>query len=315
MLWKAVTGRLPRMSEQLYDVGRGVTICAEAFGDPADPPLLLVMGLGMQMVRWHESFLRELTDRGLYVIRFDNRDSGRSTAFADLPLPRLGQLLRRRFDPRQYRLADMAQDTVGLLDALGLERVHVAGASMGGMIAQVLASEHPRRVRSLTSIMSNTGSRFNGQPALKTYPVMLRRAPRDLDGYLAHQVAVHAAVGSPGAPPEDPLFLEIARRSFERNPDPSGTGRQLAAILASGDRTRALHGVSAPTLVIHGSADRLIALSGGRATARAIPGAELHVVQGMGHDLPRENWPEVIGAIAQHVKGVERDRSRTLSQR
>lgn len=297
------------MSEQVYEVGRGVTMCAEGFGNPSDPPLLLVMGLGMQMVRWHESFVKEFTDRGLYVIRFDNRDSGRSTFFPDIPVPRPVQLVRRRFDPRQYKLSDMALDTVGLLDALGLEKVHVAGASMGGMIAQVMATEHPRRVRSLTSIMSNTGSRWQGQPALKTYPILLRRAPRDLDAYLAHQVAIHAAIGSPGAPPDDPLFLEISRRSFERNPDPTGTGRQLAAILASGDRTRALHRVSAPTLVVHGSADRMIALSGGRATARAIPKAELHVVPGMGHDLPRENWPEVIGTIADHVKSVERDLS------
>jgi pimeloyl-ACP methyl ester carboxylesterase len=299
------------MSEQLHDVGRGVTICAETFGDPADPPLLLIMGLGMQMIRWHESFIADLTSRGLYVIRFDNRDSGRSTCFSEIPLPTPAQLLRRRFDPRQYTLADMAQDTVGLLDALGLERVHVAGASMGGMIAQVLATDHPRRIHSLTSIMSNTGSRWNGQPALKTYPFLLKRAPRDLDGYLAQQRAIHAAIGSPGAPPDDPIFIESARRAYERNPDPTGTGRQLAAVLASGDRTRALRTISAPTLVIHGAADRMIALSGGRATARAIPGAELHVVPGMGHDLPRENWDEVLGALAGHVRSVERDRLRS----
>jgi pimeloyl-ACP methyl ester carboxylesterase len=293
------------MGERLYEVGRGVTMCAEGFGDPADPPLLLVMGLGMQMVRWHESFISELTDRGLYVIRFDNRDSGRSTFFSDVPVPRLAQLARRRFDPRQYTLSDMAQDTVGLLDALGLDRVHVAGASMGGMIAQTLAAQHPRRVRSLTSIMSSTGSRWSGQPALKTYPVVMRRAPRDFDGYLAHQILVHRAIGSPEVPPDDPLFVEIVRRSYERNPDPTGTGRQLAAILASGGRTRALHRISAPTLVIHGAADRMISVSGGRATARAIAGAELHVIPGMGHDLPRENWPEVIGSIAHHVRAAE----------
>lgn len=297
------------MGERLYDAGNGVTICAEGFGDPADPPLLLAMGLGMQMVRWHESFLRELTDRGLYVIRFDNRDSGRSTFFHEIPPPTLKQLATRRFDPQQYLLADMARDTVGLLDALGLDRVHVAGASMGGMIAQTLAADHPRRVRSLTSIMSGTGSRFSGQPALKTYPLLLRRAPRDLAGYLAHQGAIHAAIGSPGTRPDDPLFLEISRRSFERNPDPTGTGRQLAAILASGDRTRALHRISSPTLVIHGSADRMIALSGGRATARAIPDAELHVVPGMGHDLPRDSWPEVIGSIVHHVRAAEAARN------
>lgn len=297
------------MTEQLFDVGRDVTICAQRFGDPADPPVLLIMGLGMQMVRWHERFLEQLTSRGLSVVRFDNRDSGRSTAFPQIRPPRIAQLASRRFDPRQYRLSDMAQDTAGLLDALGLDSVHVVGASMGGMIAQTLAAEHPRRVRSLVSIMSNTGSRLNGQPALKTYPVILRRAPRDLEGYLAQQVQVHAAIGSPGVPPDDPLFLEIARRSFERNPDPSGTGRQLAAILASGDRTRQLHRISAPTLVIHGDRDRMVAVSGGRATARAIPGAELHVVPGMGHDLPEGNWPEVIGSIVHHVRDAEAARA------
>ncbi|ADB50433.1 alpha/beta fold hydrolase [Conexibacter woesei] len=294
------------MSERLYDVGRGVTLCAEGFGDPADPPLLLVMGLGMQMIRWHASFVRELTDRGLYVIRFDNRDSGRSTFMKDVPLPTLRQLATRRFDPRQYLLADMARDTVALLDALNLDRVHIAGASMGGMIAQTIAAEQPRRVRSLTSIMSNTGSRFSGQPALKTYPLLLRRAAPGRDGYIAHQVALHDAIGSPGSPADDPLFREIAECSYDRNPDPTGTPRQLAAVLASGDRTRALHRVSAPTLVIHGDADRMISISGGRATARAIPDSELVVVPGMGHDLPRGVWPEVIGALAHHVRAAER---------
>jgi pimeloyl-ACP methyl ester carboxylesterase len=302
------------MAEQLHDVGDGMTICAEAFGDPSDPPLLLVMGLGMQMIRWHESLIAELTGRGLYVIRFDNRDSGRSTCFPEIPPPTPLQLVRRRFDPRQYTLSEMTRDTVGLLDALGLERVHVAGASMGGMIAQTLAAEHPRRVRSLTSIMSSTGSRWSGQPALRTYPILLRRPARDLDDYLAQQIAVHAAIGSPGHRPDDPVFLDIARRSYARNPDPRGTGRQLAAVLASGDRTRALRRISAPTLVIHGDADRMISVSGGRATARAIPGADLHVVAGMGHDLPPENWEEVLGALVAHVKSAERERSR-LSRR
>jgi pimeloyl-ACP methyl ester carboxylesterase len=299
------------MAEALYEVGREVTICAQAFGEPDGPPVLLIMGLGMQMVRWHESFVEQLTDRGFYVIRFDNRDSGRSTFFNDVPLPRLRQLLTRRFDPRQYKLTDMAQDTAGLLDALGLDTVHVVGASMGGMIAQTLAAEHPRRVRSLTSIMSNTGSRWAGNPALRSYPILLSRSPpRELDAYLARQIAVHKQIGSPGLPGDDPIFLEITRRSFERNSDPRGTGRQLAAILASGDRTRQLRTISAPTLVIHGDRDRLVNISGGRATARAIPGAELHVVRGMGHDLPARDWPEVIGSISHHIRSVETGRDR-----
>ncbi|HEY4277629.1 MAG TPA: alpha/beta hydrolase [Conexibacter sp.] len=299
------------MAETMYEVGRGVTICAETFGDPSDPPVLLIMGLGMQMVRWHETFVEQLTSRGFSVIRFDNRDSGLSTFCSDVPLPTLRQLMRRRFDPRQYKLTDMARDTAGLIDALGLDTVHVVGASMGGMIAQTVAAEHPRRVRSLTSIMSNTGSRWSGQPALKSYPILLGRAPPpELDAYLARQIAVHKTIGSPGLPGDDPLFVEISRRSFERNSDPRGTARQLAAILASGDRTRQLRTISAPTLVIHGDSDRLVNLSGGRATARAIPGAELHIVRGMGHDLPAQDWPEVIGSIAHHIRSVETGRDR-----
>jgi pimeloyl-ACP methyl ester carboxylesterase len=293
------------MSEQLYEVSEGVTLCAEAFGDPTGPPVLLIMGLGMQMVRWHPVFVEELTRRGMHVIRFDNRDSGRSTFFDDVPLPTLRQLATRRFSPKQYTLADMARDTRNLIDAMELGSVHVVGASMGGMIAQALTIGYARKVRSLTSIMSNTGARWSGQPALHTYSVLLRRPPRDRAGFIAHQEAVYRAIGSPGTPPDDPLFREIAELSYDRNPRRSGTPRQLAAILASGDRTAALRRVRVPTLVIHGDADRLVSVSGGRATARAIPGAELHVVPGMGHDLPRAVWPEVVGAIARHVTEAE----------
>jgi pimeloyl-ACP methyl ester carboxylesterase len=301
----------PPMAEQLYEVGDGVTLCAEAFGDPGDPPVLLIMGLGMQMVRWHPLFIAELTRRGLYVVRFDNRDSGRSTFFDDVPPPSLRQLASRRFSPKQYTLADMASDTAGLIDAMGLGggSVHVVGASMGGMIAQTLTIRCARKVRSLTSIMSNTGARWSGQPALHTYPVLLKRPPRDREGFIAHQEAVYRAVGSPGTPPDDPLFREIAELSYDRNPRRSGTPRQLAAILASGDRTSALRRVRVPTLVIHGDADRLVSGQ----TARAIPGAQLDVIPGMGHDLPRAVWPEVTGAIARHVAEAERARRETAA--
>lgn len=299
--------------ERRYEVGDGVTLCAEAFGDPADPPVLLIMGLGMQMVCWPTGFIEQLVARGLHVVRFDNRDVGRSTFFDDVPLPTLRQLALRRFSPRQYTLADMARDTAGLIDAMGLGggSVHVVGASMGGMIAQTLTILHPRKVRSLTSMMSNTGARWSGQPALHTYPLLLRRAPADRAGRIAHHVATFRAIGTPGTPPDDPLVRELAEQSYDRNPRRSGTARQLAAILASGDRTAALRRVTAPTLVIHGDADRLVAVSGGRATARAIPDAELLILPGMGHDLPRDRWPRITAAIARHVAAAEEARGAT----
>ena len=292
--------------EQFADVGRGITLCYETFGDPADPPLLLVMGLGMQMLGWDEDFCAQLADRGFFVVRYDNRDSGRSTAIRGRQ-PRLPQLVHRRFGAEQYTLSDMAQDAAGLLDALELAPAHVVGVSMGGMIAQMLAAEHPRHVRSLVSIMSTTGDRFRGQPALSAYRHVLARAPREREAYVEHVVRVFGFIASPGFPRDEARVRDRAARSFDRNPDPRGTGRQLAAILASGDRTARLAQITAPTLVIHGDADKLVRLSGGRATAKAIPGAELLVVPGMGHDLPRAVWPRIHDAVAAHASRADTD--------
>jgi len=286
--------------EQFCDVGRGVTLCYETFGDPEQPTALLVMGLGTQMVAWHASFCQQLADRGLHVVRFDNRDIGRSTHMQGPP-PTLAQILRRSRRAAHYTLADMAADAAGLLERLGLAPAHVIGASMGGMIAQTLAARHPASVRSLTSIMSTTGSRLSGQPALRTYPIFLRRAPAARDAYIAHMEALFAAIGSRGLPRDLDDIREIAATSYDRDRDPIGPLRQLAAILAAGDRTRELRCITAPTLVIHGTRDRLVAPSGGRATARAIRGARLMMVQGMGHDMPRAVWPRLIDAIAEHA--------------
>jgi len=286
--------------EQFCDVGRGVTLCYETFGHPEQPTALLVMGLGTQMVAWHESFCRQLADRGLHVVRFDNRDIGRSTHMQGPP-PTLAQILRRSRRAAHYTLADMATDAAGLLERLGLAPAHVIGASMGGMIAQTLAARHPACVRSLTSIMSSTGSRFSGQPALRIYPIFLRRAPVPRDAYIAHMEALFAAIGSRGLPRDLDDIREIAATSYDRDRDPIGPLRQLAAILAAGDRTPELRRISAPTLVVHGTRDRLVAPSGGRATARAIRGARLMMVQGMGHDMPRAVWPRLIDAIAEHA--------------
>jgi pimeloyl-ACP methyl ester carboxylesterase len=289
------------MDEQLVRVG-DIELCHEAFGDRAAEPLLLIMGLGTQMVGWPDGFCRELADRGFYVVRFDNRDIGRSTHLDHLPTPTVSQLLRRSKRAAPYCLEDMAADAAGLLDALDLAPAHVVGASMGGMIAQGLAADHPGSVRTLCSIMSTTGSRWAGQPALRLYPYLLRRAPGDRERFIDHTVTLLQAIGSTGFEQDEDEVRRVAALSYDRGPNGPGTGRQLAAILASGDRTAAVRRIVAPTVVIHGTADRLVRPSGGRATAKAIRGAELVTIPGMGHDLPRAAWPRIIDAIAGNAK-------------
>jgi pimeloyl-ACP methyl ester carboxylesterase len=290
--------------EQFCDVGRGITLCYETFGDPSDPTALLVMGLGTQMIAWHRDFCGQLAARGLHVIRFDNRDIGRSTHTTGRP-PTAAQLLLRSPRAARYDLGDMACDAAALLEQLDLSPAHVIGASMGGMIAQTLAARHPASVRSLVSIMSNTGSRRTGQPSVALYSVLLRRAPRERDAFVEHIVHVFGAIGSTGFLREDDEIRELAVESWERDRDPAGPGRQLAAIMASGDRTAELGRIRTPMLVIHGSADRLVSPSGGRATARAVPDARLLMIPGMGHDLPRGAWPQIIGAIAEHTREAD----------
>jgi len=292
------------MSEQFCDVGRGITLCYETYGEPTDPPALLVMGLGTQMIAWHEDFCRGLAERGLYVIRFDNRDVGHSTHLSGAP-PTIAQLLTRSRRATRYSLADMAEDAAALLERLSLGRAHVIGASMGGMIAQTIAARHPASVRSLVSIMSNTGSLFSGQPSLRVYSTFLRTAPRERDAFIEHMAGVFRLIGSPGDLRDPDEVRELIGASYDRDHDPDGPARQLAAIIAAGNRTPELRRITAPTLVIHGTADRLVGLSGGRATARAIRGARLIRVEGMGHDLPRVLWPMLIDAIATHALSAE----------
>jgi pimeloyl-ACP methyl ester carboxylesterase len=297
------------MDERFAQVSDDITLCYETFGDPADPTVLLIMGLGTQMVAWHEDFCRDLASRGFHVVRFDNRDIGRSTHLDHLPVPTIGQLLRRS-KRAGYRLDDMAQDAVGLLDHLGVREAHVVGASMGGMIAQSLAARYPDRVLSLTSIMSNTGNRWSGQPALRLYPIFLRRPGRDREAFVTHTVRLFGLIGSPGFERDEDDMREMAGTSYDRGHDPAGSARQLAAVLASGDRTPALQSINAPTLVIHGDADKLVAPSGGRANVRAIPGARLLMIEGMGHDLPRGAWPRILDAIEEHARAAEGARAR-----
>jgi pimeloyl-ACP methyl ester carboxylesterase len=289
-----------REGEQFATVG-DLELCFETFGDRADPALVLIMGLGTQMIAWRDEFCERLASRGFFVVRFDNRDVGRSTRLDDLPVPTRGQLMRRDKRAASYTLEDMALDVVGLLDHLGIERAHVVGASMGAMIAQTVAAKHPGRVLSLVSIMGSTGSRWSGQPTLRATRALLTVPPKDREGYVEHMLKNYAIIGSPGFDRDEAGLRELSGTAFDRGRNPAGASRQLAAILALGDRSPALRHITAPTVVIHGKADVLVRPSGGRATAKAIPGARLVEIEGMGHDLPRDAWPQIIDAIAENA--------------
>ena len=289
-----------RMAEQFCRIG-DIELCYETFGDPADPTILLIMGLATQMIAWREDFCEELVARGFHVVRFDNRDIGRSTKVKG-PVPTIPQLLLRSRKAGVYRLKDMANDAFGLLDHLGVEQAHIVGASMGGMIAQTMAARRPERVLSLCSIMSTTGNRLVGQPHVKLYPLFLKRAPTDEAGYRRRIQTIFAAIGSPGFEHDPEELEQLVRESFSRGHDPAGGARQLGAITASGNRTAEVARITAPTVVIHGTNDVLVRPSGGRATARAIEGAKLVMIEGMGHDLPRGAWPQIIDAIVENTK-------------
>jgi pimeloyl-ACP methyl ester carboxylesterase len=291
--------------EQFARVG-SIDLCYETFGDPAAEPLVLVMGLASQMVMWEDEFCETLAARGFRVVRFDNRDVGRSTILTKAGIPTRRELFMRDRRAASYLLADMAADAAGLLDHLEIDAAHVVGASMGGMISQQLAIDHGDRVRSLVSIMSTTGSRRVGQPSPFMLPMLFRRAARDRETYIADFLTTFTAIGSRTYPPDRGRLRELAERCWERGYHPDGSARQLMAIQASPDRTRQLRALRMPATVIHGNQDRLVMRSGGRATARAIPGAKLILLGGMGHDMPRELWPQLIDAIAENAQAAAR---------
>lgn len=292
------------MTEQFVDVGRGVRLAYERLGD-GGTPLVLVSGLGQQLHDWPEGLCRLLISRGYDVIRFDNRDVGRSTHFG-FPPPGPIDLLRSSWHRDQYDLADMAADTIGLLDALGLSSVHLVGMSMGGMIAQTVAARYPTRVDSLTSIMSTTGAARVGRPAWSTWRLMLGRPATNRATHIDRTVRIYRHISSAGYPFDESAVRDAASKTWDRDPVPAaGTGRQLAGVLKSGDRTSELRAIVAPTLVLHGDRDLMINPTGGSVTAQAITGARLHTLPGMGHDLPVGVWPTLVDLIQNHTSTVE----------
>jgi pimeloyl-ACP methyl ester carboxylesterase len=286
---KSVAGTLPlgahELDEQFATVG-ALKLCYSTTGDPKRPAMLLIMGLGFQLVHWPDAFCQQLADHGYYVVRFDNRDAGRST---HLPGAR-------------YTLQDIADDAIGLLDALKIDTAHVVGASLGGMVAQLIAIRHPSRVRSLASLMSTTGQRGKGKTALRVYRHMFSRRPRTQQEASERRLRIFLDVGSTGLPQDVGEIRRATALAFERDPDARrGRRRQYRAVRTARDRTPALRQISAPTLVIHGTVDPMCHPSGGHATAQAIPGARLELIDGMGHDLPPATWPRIIGTITNNA--------------
>ena len=280
----------------------GIEIEYDTFGSPADPALLLVMGLSMQMTGWEPEFCLRLADHGFHVIRFDNRDIGLSTHFDRAPVADPAAVLGGDTSQVPYLLSDMADDTAGLLAGLGIEQAHLVGVSMGGMILQELLLRHPERVLSACSIMSTTGAADVGRPSPAAGAVLTSPPTFDREAAIERGVRVWRVLQSPAYPRSDERLREMEAGFYDRAHYPAGSARQLMAILASPDRTAGLRSVAVPTLVIHGEADPLIDVSGGRATAAAVPGALLRTYPGMGHDLPDELWDEIVGEIVANTK-------------
>ena len=282
-----------------------IRLCYDSFGNPTDPPLLLVMGLGSQMIAWDDGFCAQLAAHGLHVIRFDNRDIGLSTRFDAAGVPDVGAalmaLMLGRAIKAPYLLRDMAEDAIGLLDHLGIDKAHVVGASMGGAIAQLIAIHHPQRVRSLISIMATSGAKGLPPPTAAAMAVLTKPSPTDLAGYTESYAQAWQVLRVGRFAPDEARDAERAAKTYARGLNPAGAARQMVAILASGSRKAQLADVRVPTLVIHGKVDPLIPVECGIDVARTVPGAKLVVVDGMGHALPIAMWPQVIDAIADHT--------------
>lgn len=288
-----------------HATANGIQIAYDTFGDRASPALLLIAGNGAQLLFWDVAFCELLTKAGFFVIRFDNRDTGLSTKFDAAGTPDFMAAIQAAMAGKPvasaYSLEDMADDAVGLLDALGIAKAHICGLSMGGMIAQVLAYRHPKQVLSLTIIMSCTGNPETPQGKPEALTAVLAPPPDERNAYIEHNINTWRKIWSPGFPFEEERARAFMENSYDRSYYPQGMVRQNVAIIANGDRRPSLASITAPTLVIHGADDPLIPAAAGSDTARAIPGARLLILDGMGHDLPTGVWAEITTAIAEHA--------------
>ena len=292
-------------SDAAFAPANGIRLCYQTFGDPSHPAMLLIMGLAVQMIVWDDDFCELLAARGYWVIRFDNRDIGLSTTFPQARTPSVAELVLAQVTGLRFRvpytLRDMAADAVGLLDALHVTSAHVVGASMGGAIAQEMAIAYPGRVATLTSLMSSTGDPKLPRPQAKALRALAKRTPRDRAGFVQRYVETWAVLAGDGYPYDPDRMTRQGGVAYERGINPAGAARQMLAIIASGNRKKALRGLAVPTLVLHGTRDPLIPVEAGPDTARAIPGARLMLIDGMGHWMPREVWPRIVDAIAQRA--------------
>ena len=283
----------------------GIQIEYDTFGDKASSALLLIMGGGSQMIYWEVEFCNLLAENGLFVIRFDNRDVGLSTKFENAGVPDMVAAMRGQPVNPAYTLEDMADDAVGLLDALGIEKAHICGASVGGMIAQVLSYRHPERVLSLTSIMSSTGNPELPQIKPEVLAEVYKPVPDGREPYIEHYVTMWRKLWSPGFPFDEKRLRSLVAESYDRSYYPQGLARQSAAVLAHGYQKSSIASIKVPTLVIHGDKDPFMSVEGGKETAQLIPGAELLIIDGMGHDLPKEAWAKIIDTVSNHTRHAD----------
>nr|ACF33459.1 putative lipase/esterase [uncultured bacterium] len=290
-------------------IANGIQIEYDTFGNPDEPPLLLIMGLACQLIHWDEDLCEQLARRGHYVIRFDNRDTGLSTKFAEAGIPDIGQIIEARMKGEEFRppytLEDMADDAVGLLDALEIEKAHVCGMSMGGMIAQTIGLNHQQRVLSLISIYSHTGNPELPPPTPEALEYLVTPPPMEREANITYTLDVWRTFSGKGFPLDEDWNRKIAAKAYDRAFYPEGVARQMAAVLTQKNRKFELGSVTMPTLVIHGADDPLVPVEGGKDTAEAIPGAELIIIDGMGHDLPHGGaWPQIVDAIVNHTQKI-----------
>jgi pimeloyl-ACP methyl ester carboxylesterase len=295
-----------RHTEPAFAKSNGIELCYDTFGDPHSPPMLLIMGLASQMIAWHDEFCARLAARGFWVIRFDNRDIGLSTKFNEYGTPNLTVITAARMLGKKmkvpYTLRDLANDAIGLLDALGVERAHIVGASMGGIVAQEIAIHYPRRVRTLTTIMSTSGEPRLPRPTPAAMAVLRAPVPLTKADYIENYKRTWRVLRGSGFAEDEAHDVERAEANYVRGLNPTAVGRQMAAILTADRRGAALKRLTVPTLVIHGSADPLLPVQCGIDIADKVPGAKRLIIKGMGHALPISKWDEIIGAITEHAK-------------